>query len=158
MCAKFQLSRLIFIFIICQQLLSAVDSCSAVKIVLWYFDSHIGPKVFFPNFCLIGWLESVTATGHTTNQTDRCQVKIDLTPALLSWCQDLSWATYKMSLDWLLIINCSTQALKPGQAGQELALFSPGVRRCLVSNLWHHTIYLGFQSTNQAEIWHTNQL
>ena len=31
MCAKFQLSRLIFIFISCQQLLSAMDSCSAVE-------------------------------------------------------------------------------------------------------------------------------
>ena len=46
MCAKFQLSRMIFIFISCQQLLSAVGSCSDVEIYFWELDSHIGPKVY----------------------------------------------------------------------------------------------------------------
>ena len=45
MCAKFQLSMLIFIFISCQQLLSAVDSFSAVENYFSVLDSHIGPKV-----------------------------------------------------------------------------------------------------------------
>ena len=76
MCAKFQLSSLIFSFISCQQLLSAVDSCSAVENYFWHLDSHIGPKVgFFAKFQL-DWLTGSRATecdgqlgGQTTGQT-----------------------------------------------------------------------------------------
>ena len=94
MCAKFQLSRLIFIFISCQQLLSAVDSWSAVENYFWLLDSHIGPKVGLCAKFQFDWLIGGLAREcDARRQTpDRRQVKIMLTPALLGWCQGLSWA------------------------------------------------------------------
>ena len=101
-CAKFQLSRLIFIFISCQQLLTAFDNW-------WQLSQKILNGIFIyslklilvANFsspgCFGTQLESVTYI-RTDRQTDRCthrrQVKIVPTPALLGWCQGLNWAKY----------------------------------------------------------------
>ena len=43
-CAKFQLSRLIFIFISCQQLLTAVDSWWQLSQIFFWWDLHLPPK------------------------------------------------------------------------------------------------------------------
>ena len=55
-CVKFQLSRLIFIFISCQQLLSAVNSWSAIQNDFLELDSHIGPRTGFRAEFNIDWL------------------------------------------------------------------------------------------------------
>ena len=90
MFAKFQLSRLIFVFISCQQLLrlfTADDSCHEKKlngISIYSLNVMSAPNLSCEG-CLGARLESVTDARQTSNrQTDaHRQVKIVLTPALL---------------------------------------------------------------------------
>ena len=103
MCANFQLSRLIFIFFSCQQLLSAVEHFLELNF-------HIGPKVGLCAKFQLDWLIGGQArecdAGHTP---DGRKVKLGLTQALLLWCQGLSWAISwgvnftSMSCDYLFI-------------------------------------------------------
>ena len=75
--------------------LSAVNSCwqlmtAVTKKTKW--DFHLPPKAntcakFQPSRLLGG-----PARECDTRQTHRRQVNIELTPALLGWCQGLSWA------------------------------------------------------------------
>ena len=72
MCAKFQLSRMIFIFISCQQLLTADDSCHRKKFNgIFIYSLKLIPV---PNFsspdCLGARLESVTPDRQTDQPTD----------------------------------------------------------------------------------------
>ena len=82
---------------------SAVNSCYQMLTFFWELDSHIGPKVGLSAKFQLGWLIWGPATKcdvQTTRRTTRCttrhttglQVKIELNPALLGWCQGLSWA------------------------------------------------------------------
>ena len=70
MCAKCQRCRLIFIFISCEQLLSAVVDCSAVEIFWGELDSHIGPKVGLWSESQLDWLIGGSAGECNGRQTD----------------------------------------------------------------------------------------
>ena len=108
--AKFQLSRLIFIFISYQQLLTAV------QMLKFFFESWILLLVLklvcVPSFSLIGWLgarlESVTHAqtdgrthGRTDARTHARQVKLGL--LRLSWARAWAWVE-QLTISLILII------------------------------------------------------
>ena len=81
--------------------------------------------------CFEAQLESVTdARMHA--QTDRRKVKIVLTPALLDWCQGLSWAMYfsqKLSMENTiymakLMVNPATYYCQPFQGSRNMNVTS----------------------------------
>ena len=85
----------------CYQLLTADDSCHEKKLNgIFIYSLKLIPV---PNFsspgCLGARLESVTphrqTDARTYARTDRGQVKLVLTPALLGWCQGPSRAKRK---------------------------------------------------------------
>ena len=84
-CAKFQLSRLIFIFISCQQLLTAFDSWWQLSQKKFKWDFHLPPKADtcakFQLSRLLGGLARECDRRQTDRQTPdaRRQVKIELT-------------------------------------------------------------------------------
>ena len=95
-CAKFQLSRLIFIFISCQQLLTAVDSWWQLSQNFFWWDLHLPPKADtcakFQLSRLLGGSarECDRRTDTRTDvQTHIRQVKIELTQPCLDG--DRAW-------------------------------------------------------------------